>query len=48
MKRFIASIKDKVKNWGFDDGDSDEFEEEYLELDNKKIVLKPIWKWLLS
>lgn len=48
MKKFIASIKDKVKNWGFDDEDSDEFEEEYLELDtsikragSRKVIVRP-------
>ena len=48
MKRFIASIKDKVKNWGFDEEDSDEFEEEYLELDTSvkrsstsRVIVRP-------
>jgi len=41
------SVKDKVKNWGFDE-DPDEFEEEYLELDttvkkptSSKVVVRP-------
>jgi SepF-like predicted cell division protein (DUF552 family) len=33
MKKFINSIKDKVKSWGFDDDSSEELDEEYLELD---------------
>ena len=48
MKKFIMSIRDKVKNWGFDDDDSDEFEEEYLELDtsvkrssSKRVIVRP-------
>ena len=48
MKRFISSVKEKVKSWGFDDDDSDEFEEEYLELDtnikrssSRKVIVRP-------
>jgi len=48
MKRFISSVKEKVKSWGFDDDDSDEFEEEYLELDTNikrsssiKVIVRP-------
>ena len=48
MKKFIASIKEKVKNWGFDEDDSDEFEEEYLELDtsvkrsgSSRVIVRP-------
>jgi SepF-like predicted cell division protein (DUF552 family) len=33
MKKILNDIKNKVKNWGFSDENSDEFEEEYLELD---------------
>ena len=47
MKEFFKSVKDKVKNWGFDE-DPDEFEEEYLELDttikkpaSSKVVVRP-------
>lgn len=48
MKKFFANLKNKVKNWGFDDEASEEVEEEYLELDtsakkagNSKIVVRP-------
>ena len=41
-------VKDSVKNWGFDDDVSEEFEEEYLEIDtaakkpgSQKIVVRP-------
>ncbi|MBT5022499.1 cell division protein SepF [Candidatus Woesearchaeota archaeon] len=47
MKKFFGSLKDKVKSWGFDD-DSEEFEEEYLELDtnikkpvSSKVIVRP-------
>jgi len=48
MKNFLGKIKDKVKNWGFDDEAGEETEEEYLELDtaakkssSSKIVVRP-------
>ena len=48
MKRFFMKVKDSVKNWGFDDEVSEEFEEEYLELDtaakksgSQKIIVRP-------
>ena len=48
MKKFFMKVKDSVKNWGFDDEVSEEFEEEYLELDTaakkagtQKIVVRP-------
>ena len=48
MKNFFTKVKDKVKNWGFDDDAGEEFEEEYLELDtnvkkagSSKIVVRP-------
>jgi SepF-like predicted cell division protein (DUF552 family) len=48
MKKFFMKIRDKIKNWGFDDEASDEVEEEYLELDtskkgpgNQKVIVRP-------
>ena len=48
MKKFFQKIKDKVKNWGFDDESPEEFEEEYLELDtnskkagSSKVIVRP-------
>ena len=48
MKRFIHKVKDRVKNWGFDDELTEEFEEEYIELDtsprksgSNKVVVRP-------
>ena len=47
MKKFLSSVKEKVKKWGFDE-DNEEFEEEYLELDttikrskSSKVVVRP-------
>lgn len=47
MKKILNSIKNKVKSWGFDE-DSDDSEEEYLELDTNpkrakstKVVVRP-------
>jgi SepF-like predicted cell division protein (DUF552 family) len=49
MKKLIKGIRDKVKSWGFDD-DSEEFTDEYLELDtnvshkssgSSKIIVRP-------
>lgn len=47
MKRFFLRVRDKVKNWGFDDTE-EEFEEEYLELDtsgrkagSSKVIVRP-------
>lgn len=49
MKKFLNSLKDKVKSWGFDDEEEQEFEDEYLELNTnekkgaaKKVVIRPI------
>ncbi len=48
MKRFFMKVKDSIKNWGFDEDASEEFEEEYLELDtagkkagSQKIIVRP-------
>ncbi len=48
MRRFFDKVKDRVKSWGFEDDISDEFEEEYLELDttvkkagSSKVVVRP-------
>ncbi|MBN2367487.1 cell division protein SepF [Candidatus Woesearchaeota archaeon] len=48
MKKFLMKVKDRVKSWGFDDEASEEFEEEYLELDtnvkktgSSKILVRP-------
>jgi len=47
MKKFFTNIKDRIKQWGFDD-DYKEYEEEYLELDtsgrksdSQKVVVRP-------
>ena len=47
MKKFFMKVKNKVKDWGFDDDDV-EYEEEYLELDttkkkggSSKIIVRP-------
>ena len=37
MKKFINSIKEKVKSWGFDDDSSEDLDEEYLELDTDEM-----------
>jgi SepF-like predicted cell division protein (DUF552 family) len=50
MKKFLNSLKDRVKSWGFDEEDGEqEFEDEYLELNTsekkaqpKKVVVRPI------
>ncbi|MCM2325858.1 MAG: cell division protein SepF [Candidatus Woesearchaeota archaeon] len=36
MSGFFASIKNKVKSWGFDEEDEQEFEDEYVELDTSE------------
>lgn len=48
MKKFIMKVKDSVKSWGFDDDVSEDYEEEYLELDtsvkkspSQRIVVRP-------
>ena len=49
MKKFLNSLKDKVKSWGFDEEEEKEFEDEYLELNTnekkaqtKKVIIRPI------
>ena len=48
MKKFFMNIRDKIKNWGFNEDSADEPEEEYLELDttakragSSKVVVRP-------
>jgi SepF-like predicted cell division protein (DUF552 family) len=49
MKKFINSVKSKIKSWGFDDENKEEEHEEYLELDttakkvgkSAKILVRP-------